>query len=186
MQHALDLKHLPLTNDAEAQRWCTHDETLVRAAVLHAVGREQFVQIAQWLSDVQSEHFHASTMLFTLATDASVFDSSERKMLLLQSSELITKAREAPGWTDTKERMNHEFGLNQKMLIALELGSSAATWMERNVEISRHALFAADPEKKASSLMNPIFHKQGWTQANPTPSPQELREASSMVGEMCR
>ena len=50
MQHALDLEQLPLTDDAEAQRWCSHEETLVRAAVLHAVGRDEFVRTARrWL-----------------------------------------------------------------------------------------------------------------------------------------
>ena len=33
MQHALDLKLLPLTDDADAQQWCSHNETLVRAAM---------------------------------------------------------------------------------------------------------------------------------------------------------
>ena len=106
--HALDLEHLPFTDDAEAQRWCTHDETLVRAAVLHAVGREEFVRMAQWLSDVKGEHFLASTMLFTLATDESIFERSERRSLLLQSNELIAKAKDTPGWADTKEGLSFE------------------------------------------------------------------------------
>ena len=105
MSEALDLKHLPLTDDAEAQRWCTHDETLVRAAVLHAVGREEFVRMAQWLSDVKGEHFQASRMLFTLATDASVYDRSERRALLFQASELLARAKETLGWAETKERL---------------------------------------------------------------------------------
>ena len=49
MQHALDLKLLPLTDDADAQQWCSHDETLVRAAMLHAVGKVEFARMAGWL-----------------------------------------------------------------------------------------------------------------------------------------
>ena len=45
MQHALDLELLSLTDDVEAQRWCCHEETLVRASLLHAVGREKFTKI---------------------------------------------------------------------------------------------------------------------------------------------
>ena len=122
MQHALDLEQLPLTDDAEAQQWCSHDETLVRAAVLHAVGRDKFVHIAEWLSDVKGEHYHASTMLFTLATDSSVFDSGEKKALLLQSSAFLTSAKESTGWAETKERLQFEFDINQKMLTLVELG----------------------------------------------------------------
>ena len=116
MQHALDLEHLPLTDDAEAQRWCSHEETLVRAAVLHAVGREEYVKMAQWLSDVAGEHFYASTMLFTLATDASMFAPSAKRALVLQSSELLTRAKEARGWAETKVGLDFEFDLNQKMV----------------------------------------------------------------------
>ena len=104
MQHALDLERMSLTDDAEAQRWCSHEETLVRAAVLHAVGKEHFEQMAQWLSDVRGEHYHASAMLFTLATDESAHDQSEKRALLLQSNEVLAKAKRAPEWTDTKER----------------------------------------------------------------------------------
>ena len=104
MQHALDLKHLPLIDDAKAQRWCSHGETLVRAAVLHAVGREEFMRMVQWFSDVKGEHFQASSMLFTLATDASVFDPSEKRALSIQSRELLVKAQEGQGWADTKDR----------------------------------------------------------------------------------
>ena len=116
MQHALDLKHMSLTDDAEAQRWCSHEETLVRAAVLHAVGREEYVKMAQWLSDVAGEHFYASTMLFTLATDASMFAPSAKRALVLQSSELLTRAKEARGWAETKVGLDFEFDLNQKMV----------------------------------------------------------------------
>ena len=111
MQHALDLKHLPLTDDADAQQWCSHDETLVRAAILHAIGKDEYMKMAKWLSNIKGEHFHASTMLFTLATDHSVFDNSERKALLLQSSEFLAKAKEALEWKDSKEKLEFEFGL---------------------------------------------------------------------------
>ena len=93
MQHALDLEQLPLMDDAEAQQWCSHDETLVRAAMLHAVGRDDFVRTAQWLADVKGGHYHASTMLFTLATDASVFAQSEMKALRVQTSALLAKGK---------------------------------------------------------------------------------------------
>ena len=119
MQHALDLEQLPLTDDAEAQQWCTHDEKLVRAAMLHAVGREEFVRVAQWLSDVKGEHYHASTMLFTLATDATVFDQSEMKALLLQTSTLLAKGKGTSGWAESKERLDFEFALNEKMTVFL-------------------------------------------------------------------
>ena len=122
MQYALDLENLPLVNDAEAQRWCGHDEVLVRLAVLHAIGREEFVKILHWLSDVKGKYFQASTMLFTLAADQSVFDQTEKRALLVQSAELLGKAKEAPGWDDTKERLQFEFDINQKMLTLVELG----------------------------------------------------------------
>ena len=105
VQHALDLSQQPLTDDVEAQKWCSHDETLVRAAMLHAIGREEFVRIARWVSDEKSEHFHASTMLFTLATDVKVFDQGEKKALLLEARALLAKDKEAPGWIETKERL---------------------------------------------------------------------------------
>ena len=78
--------------------------------MLHAVGRDEFARMAEWLSEVKGEHYHASTMLFTLATDASVFDGGEKKALLLQSSAFLTSAKKAPGWTETKERLQFEFG----------------------------------------------------------------------------
>eukprot|EP00935_MAST-01C_sp_MAST-1C-sp1_P000302 g302.t1 len=183
MQHALDLPQLPLTDDAEAQRWCSHDEALVRAAALRAVGREQFIRVAQWLADVKGEHFHASTMLFTLAIEGSVFE--KKGQILLQSSELLAKAKKAPGWAETKESLQLEFDLNEKMLAALEVGSPA--WdehAERNVEIARHPLFADDPEKKAGSLTVAMFNKMGVTPTNPSPSPQDLREGFQLNREI--
>ena len=105
--------------------------------------------MAQWLSDVKGEHFHASTMLCTLAMDASVYDTSEKKALLLQTRELLAKAKEAPGWAYTKARLNFEYEMNQKLIIVLEWG--LPEWeacMERNVEIAMHELCKGDPEKK--------------------------------------
>ena len=48
MQHALNLDQLPLTDDAEAQRWCGHEQKLVQAAALHAVrhGPEVVLDVA--------------------------------------------------------------------------------------------------------------------------------------------
>ena len=150
MQHGLDLKHLPLTDDAEAQRWCSHDETLVRAALLHTIGREEFIKMAQWFSG-KGDHYHASTMFYTMATDALVFDQSEKKVLLLQSNELLAKAKEGPGWRDTKGKLNFEYYINSKLSLLLEIGSHAQQeCMDRNVEISKHELFAADPGEYGS------------------------------------
>ena len=185
MLHALDLEHLPLTDDTEAQQWCAHDETLVRAAMLHAVGREEFVKMVHWLSDVQGEHFHASTMLFTLATDDSVFKRSEMQALMLQSSEYLEKAKVAPGWAETKDRLEYEFHLNEKLQLVVEFGSNAFDqYVERNVELSNHEFFADDPEKKLASLMAPLFNKMGFSPANPSPSPQDLREGFQVTREI--
>ena len=186
IQHALDLKHLPLTDDAEAQRWCSHDQTLVRAAVLHAIGREEFVKMAKWLSDVKGHHFHAGAMLFTLATDAFVFNRAEKKALLLQSTEFILKAKEAPGWVDTKERMDLEYFVNLQLAVELPMGSPEFdSAMERNVEISSHSFFADDPEKKASSLFPQMTFNLGFTPANPAPPAEQLRKGSQQLAEVC-
>ena len=186
MQHALDVKHLPLTDDAKAQQWCSHEETLVRAAMLHAVGRNEFVNMAQWLSDVNGEHFHASAMFFTLATDPMMYDQSEKKTTLVKSSDLLAKAKEAVAWTETKLELELEFGLSRLLLTFLELGSPEYDrHMERNVEIARHHFFADDPEKKAASLAGPMLLKLGWTPANPAPSSEDLREGCRVAAELC-
>ena len=141
--------------------------------------------MVQWLSDVKGKHFHASSMLFTLGTDASVFDQSEMTALLLQSSELLIKAKEASGWAETKERLDLEFALNEKLSVFLPLGSPVrGQCLQRNVEIARHQLFAHDPEKQAGSLAGPTMLKLGWTPANPSPSPKDLREGCQLIGEL--
>ena len=56
--------------------------------------------------------------------------------------------------TRPTNRLDFEFVLNEKLMVYMEVGSQAQQqYMQRNVEIARHSLFADDPEKKASTLL---------------------------------
>ena len=144
------------------------------------------MKMAQWLSDVKGEHFHASTMLFTLSTSSTVFNRAERKALLLRSTELIQKAKKAPGWTDTKQSMEFEYFVNIQLASELPVASPEFdSALERNVEISSHSFFADDPEKKGSSLLSQFAVNFGFTPAHPAPSLEGLRKGSHQMAEIC-
>ena len=81
LAHSLDLKQTPVTDDAEAQQWCRHDEPLVRAAVLQAIGSQEYLKMADWFSEVNGEHYQSARMLYTLGTAKM---RAEKRQLLLK------------------------------------------------------------------------------------------------------
>eukprot|EP00935_MAST-01C_sp_MAST-1C-sp1_P000185 g185.t1 len=79
MQHALDLEHLSLTEDAEAQQWCQHDELLVLRAVLQAAGKEEVVRIMHWFTEVKGEHYQPVRMAYAIGSSAAELLSQDER-----------------------------------------------------------------------------------------------------------